>query len=112
MISISLSKFLAQETSPPLITARILYFGCRSEPRTAFQKEDLFTVTLHWWVGRQTELSGRVLYLALSPWALCPPGAQVLGDREAPKRKQSEHRESEASERQAQNIQGRMASAN
>lgn len=56
-------------------------------------------------VGGQTELSGRVLYLALSPWALCPPGAQVLGDREAPKRKQSEHREhdvSEASERQAQ----------
>lgn len=37
-------------------------------PRRAFQTEDLFTVTVHWWVGRQSCLVGSSTW----PWVAGP----------------------------------------
>lgn len=73
------------------------------------------SLTLQWWVGTQSYLVGSSTWpWALGPW---PSRSQVLEDKQAPKRKQSGHREhdaSEVSERQAQHreYQERMASPN
>lgn len=50
----SLSKFLPQETSLYSLQGQFSTLAADWNPRRAFQKEDLFTVTLHWWVDRQS----------------------------------------------------------